>query len=151
MNNGQLTPDQKPKPVNDYDNFLAQAVANVHIPGEGPVQAYRTLEEYYAENVRNRELSPEADYGCQWQMPGDPEPWRVTYVARTGEIYAKPSVSAGPLLVLGEFPPDIGEPFSIYYKSLDQVLAGWPERCQQPGGIAWVRKQIVNAVRNLGE
>ena len=96
--------------------------------------------------------------------------WRVSYVRDTGEIYAvqqgpmrsgilptgeiiiatRPEANGpkeGPVLLLGHFPwqpSDLEKagPRDVYYRDLEHLLEGWPERCVQPNGLVWVIKKL---------
>ena len=121
-------------------------------------------EEFYSDNPARRR-SPETDYGVHWRLDGWAGTWRVSYVRDTGEVYAVfqgPTQSGrlptgeiiiatgpeeGPVLLLGHFPwkpSDLEEagPRDVYYRSLELLLEGWPERCVQPNGLVWVIEKL---------
>jgi hypothetical protein len=99
------------------------------------------LDEFYAQDPR-RKASPEADYGVWWYETGRNYPaWRVSYIQRTGEVYAVSTASRF-VMVLGTIPPDAGD---IFYRTLDRILVGWAEECGKPNSLAWVRKRLAAA------
>lgn len=105
--------------------------------------AYPTLEAFYAANEARRR-SPEADYGVWW-MDGTLAPkHRVSYVQATGEVYAVQLGGEGQVEVLGVVPPDENPTGKgRFYTTLDQVLEGWPEHCDNEiGGLSWLRRRL---------
>ena len=129
---------------------------------------YRTVIDFYrADDTGQRGASPEADYGVHWRLTPWPEPWRVSYIQFTGEIYAvhqaidwcsgRPRTMAfGPVLVLGLVFPDHydvitrpGQP--VFYATLDTVLEGWTEACgngrpdADRDSLLWARDRILDA------
>lgn len=114
---------------------------------------YPSLRAFYDAD-QDRLRSPEVDYGVQWRRPGSYHPWRVSYVRYTGEIYAVEQdavndghggYSYGPVIVLGWAPPnatDDHDVASVYYVTLDGILAGWPEHCGKPDGMAWLQQRL---------
>ena len=75
----------------------------------------------------------------------------------TGEIIIATSLEAtrpeangpeeGPVLLLGHFPWQPGDlekagPRDVYYRGLEKLLEGWPERCVQPNGLVWVIEKL---------
>lgn len=113
---------------------------------------YQDIEDFYAAN-EDRRTSGEADFGVWWTEPGQPYPkYRVSYIHATGEVYAvalnrdDKGPYHGPVLLLGVVPPDdqpdgpVGR--RTYYRTLDTILEGWPQRCGQPGGLQWVRERL---------
>ena len=128
------------------------------------MQSFKNVEEFYSDNSARRR-SPEADYGVHWKLDGWPNSWRASYVRDTGEIYAvhqgpiqtgilptgeiiiANGLEEGPVLLLGHFPwqpSNLEEagPHDVYYRGLEHHLEGWPERCVQPNGLAWVIEKL---------
>ena len=91
------------------------------------------IEEFYAADERRRR-SGEADYGARW----GPGRSRVSYVHATGEVYAE----GGRVVILGTVPPD---PLpALYYKTLDGLLAGWPEAMMRGETLDWIRSRLTS-------
>ncbi len=118
------------------------------------MQIYDSLEAFYAADERRRR-SGEADYGVWWTDVWSLPCWRVSYIQATGEVYAVEG-SGGRVEVLGVVPPDPADdgaayPYGdkrvqqTYYRTLDRILAGWPEHCGEPGGLQWVRDALRKA------
>jgi len=102
-------------------------------------KTYANIEEFYAENEERRN-SGEADYGCWWRAPGLGWPrWRVSYIQKTGEIYATELRDNGIVKLLGIVPPDNGR---IYYQTLDHILEGWADAIHEPGSLIWVEGKL---------
>ncbi len=113
-----------------------------------PTLMYPTLEAYYAADERRRR-SEEADYGVHWRLHGWEYRWRVSYVRNTGEIYAvHQGATIGPVFILGYMVPD---PVSgrgrgsLFYRTLDDILSGWPEYCTRQDGLNWLRDRLARA------
>ena len=105
---------------------------------------YRDLEHFYTDNLERRS-SPEASYGVHWRLGAYPQPWRISYVQATGEVYAvHQDGNMGPLFLLGVVPADpvSGERRDLYYRTLERILDGWPEMCGKHGGMEWVRDRL---------
>ena len=121
---------------------------------------FKNVEEFYSDNSARRS-SPEAGYGVHWRLDGWTGTWRVSYVRDTGEVYAmfqgptqfgrlptgETVVSfgkeEGSVLLLGHFPIDEeAGPRDVYYRGLEHLLEGWPERCVQPNGLVWVIEKL---------
>lgn len=112
-----------------------------------------TLEEFYSNNEARRR-SPEADFGVWWRNGSSLEPWRVSYIQATGEVYAVKQRGNDEVQVLGVVPPDPDERRpqpgetrwnlrkGTYYRTLDRILEGWVEHCGQPRGLEWVREKL---------
>lgn len=102
-------------------------------------KTYASIEEFYAENEERRR-SGEADYGVWWTAPGLSWPkWRVSYIQKTGEVYAVQMKEGGLARILGIVPPDDGH---IYYRTLDRILEGWADAIHQPGSLIWVEGKL---------
>lgn len=102
-------------------------------------ETYADIEAFYAENEERRR-SGEADYGVWWTEPGRNWPrWRVSYIQKTGEIYAVQLTDVGEVRLLGVVPPDDG---NIYYQTLDLILEGWVDAINEPGSLNWIREQL---------
>ena len=100
---------------------------------------YANIEAFYAENEERRR-SGEADYGVWWTEPNQNWPrWRVSYIQKTGEIYAVELVERGQVKLLGVVPPD---DTPIYYQTLDRILVGWANVINRPGSLDWVRARL---------
>ena len=97
---------------------------------------------FYAAD-RRRERSPEVDFGIQWRVHGQGWPlWRVSFIKDTGEVYA---VALGPVntvLLLGTFPVT-GFDADVYYRDLDEHLAGWPTHHD----VEWVQYMLTEHPR----
>ncbi len=97
--------------------------------------------------------SRETDYGGNWYEHIPPELWRVAYVRDTGEVYADRTQEGELVRVLGVVPADGLEDSNrgLWYRTLDEVLEGWPERCNKPWGLIWLKERLglaaVNGVR----
>ena len=98
-------------------------------------KVFADVEAFYAADERRR-YSGEAAYGAHWRATGSREQWRVSYVQATGEIYAVRHATRI-VLVLGTLPAD-DEAGGLYYRTLEDILDGWPARCGAPGGLQWV-------------
>ena len=125
-----------------------QDTARTQDPGQVPKQkSFKTLEEFYQDDVRRR-ISPEADYGVHWRDGQWSNPWRVSYVQKTGEVYAinNGNHNPGPVRVLGTVPadpePDIPKSGTNYYRTLDRILDRYPDHCGPTGGLQWVEKRL---------
>ena len=111
---------------------------------------FDSIDHYYNER-QDRRTSPEADYGSQWHDPSSirsqyGNSFRVSYLQATGEIYAcrnADSHGTSLLIVLGIHPPDVpnAKP-GVYYSSLDNLIAGWPETSKTPQGLQWLRNKL---------
>ena len=115
---------------------------------------YATLEAYYAADERCLR-SEEADYGVHWRLQGWDYRWRVSYIRNTGEVYVvHQGATIGPVFVLGYVPPDDVDERdrrSLFYSTLERILAEWPEYCGRPDGLRWVRDRlddVEKAVKN---
>ena len=129
------------------------------------MQSFKNVEEFYSENSARRRSS-EADYGVHWKLEGWPNSFRVSYIRDTGEIYAvqqgpirsgtlptgeiiiATGPEEGPVLLLGHFPwqpnGDLEKagPRNVYYRGLEKLLEGWPERSIQPNGLVWIIEKL---------
>ena len=107
---------------------------------------FKTEDEFYNAET-SRRSSPEVDYGVHWTMPPWPHKWRVSYVKATGEVYAvHGSRDGGPLILLGKVPPDQEErPHGIYYRTLENILDGYPKACLEGSNIQWVRDKLIQS------
>ena len=64
-----------------------------------------------------------------------------------GKSSSPTGLEEGPVLLLGHFPwkpSDLEEagPRDVYYRGLELLLEGWPERCVQPNGLVWVIEKL---------
>ena len=65
-----------------------------------------------------------------------------------GELYAVYLVGAGPVFLLGTFPPD--EPVDSrdrWYSGLDELLDGWADHCNAMDGLTWVMDRLQSPTR----
>ena len=102
-------------------------------------RTYPSLEAFYEADEHGRRRSPEADFGVHWRNYLGRDSWRVSYVQRTGEVYATKWDGRGLTLVLGIVPTD---PEPRWYDTLDHVFEGWADRCWGRGGLEWVRQRL---------
>lgn len=103
------------------------------------LKTYPNIEAFYSENEQRRH-SGEADYGAWWTAPGLSWPkWRVSYIQKTGEVYAVQLKDGGLVKVLGTVTPDDER---IYYRTLDRILEGWAEAIHHPGSLVWVERKL---------
>lgn len=103
------------------------------------LNTYANIEEFYAENEERRR-SGEADYGVYWTAPGQKWPyWRVSYIQKTGELYAVQLSAGSEVKLLGVVPPDDDR---YYYRTLDRILEGWAEAIHQPGSLDWLKARL---------
>lgn len=101
-------------------------------------KTYPNIDDFYAENEERRR-SGEADYGVWWTKPGPSWPkWRVSYIHKTGEVYAV-QLTGGTVELLGVVPAD-DDP--IYYRTLDRILQGWADVIQKQGSLDWVKARL---------
>lgn len=101
-------------------------------------ESYLNIEAFYAQNEERRR-SGEADYGVWWTEPGRDWPrWRVSYIQKTGEVYAV-QLTGGRVELLGVVSPDDDH---IYYHTLDHILEGWADVIHAPGSLDWVRARL---------
>ena len=124
------------------------------------MQTFSNIEDFYNDDP-SRRTSPEADYGVHWKLDGWEGSFRVSYVQKTGEVYAihlgpyrqgtLPTGEAfistgrqdGPVLLLGHFPVDEEtRREDVFYRGLEAHLDGWVRRCPQPNGLAWVVERL---------
>jgi hypothetical protein len=90
------------------------------------------LEEFYQAS-RKRMRSPETDFGVHWREMGSPIRWRVSYVEKTGELYAVQMGFSSAVQLLGTF-RDVDE--------VEALLGGWADQClENADGILWVRER----------
>ncbi len=106
---------------------------------------YPSLDYFYRDEKR-RSMSPEAQYGVHWQLPGWSNNWTISYIQRTGEIYA---VYQGPetpiVVVLGKQPPDPPDPTNpglTWYRSLDLMLDGYAELERNERTLYWIKERL---------
>jgi len=84
--------------------------------------------------------SPEVDFGVWWRLESQEWPtWRVSWIEKTGELYAKElDPDSGRFVIIGTFPTR---------QAVEQFMQGWAERplrLQTPVGtlvnaIAWAQ------------
>ena len=103
------------------------------------MKTYESIEAFYSENEERRR-SGEADYGVHWTEPGKRWPaWRVSYVHKTGEVYAL-ELGGGRVEVLGIVPPDDDPHY--YYLTLNKILEDWENVIWEEGSLTWVREKL---------
>lgn len=106
---------------------------------------FPSVEAFYRADERRRR-SRELDFGVWWYDTIDRVPWRVSWVAATGDVYivrlGPARIVQGPagLAILGgdENGPVIRIAVIEIEAELERRLHGWPEHCGHPGGLAWV-------------
>ena len=116
---------------------------------------FKTISEFYDADPQGRRRSEEAGYGVFWRMRPFSDYWRVSYIRNTGEVYgvhlSGRDDGAGPVVVLGTFPPDAvtdrrGEN-RLFYRTLERWLDGWPQECRSgPNSLLWVKERLDSAV-----
>jgi hypothetical protein len=106
--------------------------------GGDNLKIYANLDAFYDENPERRR-SGEADYGVHWTEPSNRySRCRVSYVQKTGEVYAI-DLPSGKVELLGIVPPDNDR---IYYRTLDHILEGWESVIFEEGSLNWVREKL---------
>lgn len=95
-----------------------------------PERAYSSIEAYYTD-VPGARRSGEVDFGVWW-FDAEREPWRVSWVRATGDVYAV-RTNGGQVIVLGNM---------SNRRELEQRLDGWAEVCGKPHSLDWVRKRL---------
>jgi hypothetical protein len=109
-----------------------------------PKRNYPSLSAYYEEDVR-REQSREVDCGVLWTTLADFSPqWRVTWVEKTGEVYAynQRRGAEEKLVVIGIVEEE---------EELERLIAGYAERCGQPGELKWIVDKLQHTLGGLAE
>jgi hypothetical protein len=96
---------------------------------------YSSLTNFYTADQR-RVDSRECDVGLWWREAPDGPLHRAAWVSDTGELYlvrlGPPEQGGGQVEVLAT----IAE-----HERLEQVLAGWRERCGKPRSLTWLRER----------
>jgi hypothetical protein len=104
-----------------------------------PGERYRSLESFYAADPR-RLASREHDIGLWWRADAGGPLHRAAWVSDTGELYivrlGPPDQGGGELEVLACV-ADLAR--------LEEMLAGWRERCGQAGSLDWLRDRAAQA------
>ena len=52
------------------------------------------------------------------------------------------------MFILGYVPPDPVDGRgrrSLFYRTLDDILSGWPERSSRQDGLTWLRERLASA------
>ena len=114
------------------------------------VQNFASLDAFYgAVAPRLRQFSPELDYGVHWtdppfpdEIPGALPRWRVSWVERTGELYA----------VCDRADATGHRPVRVYgvvhgRAEIEGFLEGWSDHCG-PGGLAWLEGHFAERARS---
>jgi hypothetical protein len=110
---------------------------------------WASIEAFYAENP-TRARSGESDFGVWWREPATPYPtYRVSVVARTGEIYSHQAGSET-VELLGivehresDLPTSLEQPLA--YTEAERILDGWAEECGKDGSMMWLRGRLREA------
>lgn len=77
-----------------------------------------------------RARSGEVDFGVFWTMPGQRWPhWRVSWIADTGELYAKELDGKGRYAVLGVWPTR---------DAIETYMQGWADAL--PTSLDWIMR-----------
>jgi hypothetical protein len=99
-------------------------------------QCYRSLAGFYTADDR-RIHSRERDVGLWWREDVDGPLHRAAWVSDTGELYL---VRLGP----AEHGGGQVEVLATVLDSehLQQLLAGWRERCGEPRSLSWLRERV---------
>jgi hypothetical protein len=97
--------------------------------------AYGSLAAFYSADAR-RIGSREHDVGLWWREAAEGPLHRAAWVRDTGELYlvhlGPRSAGGGAVEVLAVLDDR---------NSLDRALAGWRERCGEPGSLGWLRQR----------
>lgn len=109
------------------------------------------LREFYDDP--DRADSDEVDFGSQWRTQGD-GPWKVVWLAATGEIAAFNSGRAGGTVMpgrglglgglLGGGGPDEVVILGVHpdLDTLRAGLAGWQDQMEDDNGLAWLAERV---------
>ena len=89
-------------------------------------------DQFYA--GEHRQLSTELDFGVWWRGKETWPVYRVSWVERTGDLYAT-NQSTDEIEILGESEPGNRE-------MIEDILKGWADECGKIGSLNWVREQI---------
>lgn len=111
------------------------------------------IEQFYDADPRRR-ASEEEQFGRDW-IGGDGIRWEINWVLDTGEVYAmREVVEPGAMDPVGdtwvqELPTELVtvEILGVIHDrdALVRALAGWQERMDVDGSLAWARERIVEA------
>jgi hypothetical protein len=90
---------------------------------------FRSMREFYG--TRGGERSGEVDFGVWWRLGEPPreQPWRVSWVRDTGDVYAV-AARTGSVELLGTIPSE---------DELERRFAGWADVCGEPRSLQWAR------------
>jgi hypothetical protein len=110
-------------------------MARTQAPRPRSLPRYGSLARFYDADPR-RVSSRELDFGLWWRERVSGPLHRAAWVADTGELYV---VALGP-------PDDGGGCVEVLAhaddrEQLERALAGWRERCGQPGSLTWLRRR----------
>jgi hypothetical protein len=97
--------------------------------------SYSSLAGFYRADER-RVRSRELDVGLWWRAHPDGPLHRAAWVRDTGELYLTrlgPSAEGGGAVEVLAVVTDS--------ERLESALAGWRERCGEPGSLAWLRER----------
>ena len=109
------------------------------------------IEEFYSSDERRR-ASAEVELGTDW-FDANGNRYELSWVEDTGELYTMLELSpeADSFTPFGDIEVEkipvnrilvmvIGNIDSL--SEVERVLAGWPARMTEPGGIAWVAERL---------
>ena len=107
-------------------------------------ETFLSLREFQDEDHARRR-SQEEDFGTQWTLKSCQQPWRVSHIIDTGEVYAVlQDDGPSPVILLGRRPP------GPEYPPVSHTLEGW-ESHQNADGIDWIREQLARTGPSLQE
>lgn len=97
-----------------------------------PTTMYPSRAVFFADERRER--SPEVDFGVMWTQEGQWPNWRVSWLERTGELYA---------LCLGGEDRDHVEVFGTIERraNVEEVMRGYADS-PAPHELDWVRRRV---------
>jgi hypothetical protein len=108
-------------------------------------QRYSSLASFYTADDR-RINSRERDVGLWWREHADGPLHRAAWVSDTGELYlvrlGPADDGGGQVEVLATVPDS---------EQLDEVLAGWRERCGEPRSLSWLRERAALSLAATAE
>jgi hypothetical protein len=100
-----------------------------------PLARYPSIASFYRADPRRRP-SRELDVGLWWREDAGDALHRAAWVADTGELYL---VRLGPSEAGGGHVEVLAS--VVGRERLENALAGWRERCGQPGSLSWLRER----------
>lgn len=109
-------------------------------PKAKAAQRYRSLRDFYNGDPA-RLSSREQDVGLWWRERADGPLHRAAWIADTGELYlarlGPREEGGGGVEVLARV---------VDAERLERMLAGWRERCGEPGSLQWLRRRSALSV-----